>query len=60
MKGLPVDEQEIGIGELARAVRRELASLDSGERAEGIPALLALEEVELELSFSAVKRSDGH
>jgi hypothetical protein len=54
-----VNEQEIGVGELLLAVRRELAALDYKLRAAGVPALLKLETVELEVSFTAARGTEG-
>ena len=54
-----MDEQEIGVGELLLAVRRELAALDYKLKAADVPALLKLEAVELEVSFTAARKAEG-
>jgi hypothetical protein len=48
---------ELGIAELVSRVRDELERLDA--KRGGRPALFSLDELELELQFTAVERADG-
>ncbi|HEY7950164.1 MAG TPA: trypco2 family protein [Solirubrobacterales bacterium] len=41
-------------------VREELEALDASRRVAGKPALFVVEELELELQFTAIKRGEGH
>lgn len=55
-----LDRSELGVAELVSRVREELETLDTNRQASGKPALFSLEQLELELQFTAVERTDGH
>lgn len=58
-EGQAVEAPSVGVSELLLAVRRELAGVDYRLRAAGVPALLKLETVEVEVSFTASRRTEG-
>jgi hypothetical protein len=53
------ENPELGVADLVARVREELETLDARRRSAGKPALFALKEMELELQFTAVARTDG-
>ena len=53
------DEPELGVAELVSRVRDELETLDAARQTANKPALFTLEQLELELQFTAVERLDG-
>lgn len=50
---------ELGVADLVARVRDELETLDVSREAAGRAALFSLDELELELQFTAVERTDG-
>jgi hypothetical protein len=53
------DRAELGVADLVARVRDELETLDASRDAADRPALFSLDELELELQFTAIERVDG-